>query len=313
MEEVGAGCVITGEETNLLAERSTMRDNFAGGREAGWRAAWKLFILPALVLLPVLLSLPAPARADTVLVTGANSGIGLEFTRQYAAKGWTVIATHRRSSNPQALLEVAKKYDKVRIEHLDVTSEAEATALARRLENVPIDVLLNNAGVYNDRSGCKSGDEECPGDWSTQNFGKLKFSTYDTILAVNVKGPLIVTQTFYPNVKASRQKKIVAISSSNASLTGDLNESAGIIFYRASKSALNRQMQIVARSVKADGVTVVMLNPGATVTERQKNPRNFPGMLPAAETARQMIDTIERVRLEDTGRFLRYDGKPEPW
>lgn len=298
-----------------------MREDFARGTGGRRYASWRVFILlgrrvlalPALLLSTALLALPAPAQAETVLVTGANSGIGLEFTRQYAARGWTVIATHRRSSNPEALLAVAAKYDKVRIEHLDVTSEDEAKALAKRLENQPIDVLINNAGVYNDRSGCKSGDEECPGDWSTQNFGNLKFSTYDTILAVNVIGPLIVTQTLYPNVKASGLKKIVAISSSNAALTEDLNKGPGIIFYRASKSALNREMQIVARSVKADGVTVVLLNPGATVTERQKNPRNFPGMLPAAETARQMIETIGRVKLEDTGRFLRYDGKTEPW
>jgi len=266
-----------------------------------------------LCVLPALFIVSMPVRAETVLVTGANSGIGLEFTRQYAAKGWTVIATHRRSSNPKLLLEVAGKYDKVRIEHLDVTSPDEANALAGRLANVPIDVLINNAGVYNDRSGCAPEDEECPGDWSSQNFGSLKFALYDTILAVNVKGPLIVTQTFYPNVKASRLKKIVAISSSNASLTGDVNQSAGIMLYRASKAALNREMQIVARSVRADGVSVVMLNPGATVTERQKNPRNFPGMLTSAQTVQHMIDTIDRTTMKETGQFLRYDGKTEPW
>ena len=72
-------------------------------------------------------------------------------------------------------------------------------------------------------------------------------------------------------------------------------------------------MQVVAGAVKDDGVTVVMLNPGATVTERQKNPRNFPGMLESKDTVAQMVKTIERVTLADTGRFLRYDGAPEPW
>jgi NAD(P)-dependent dehydrogenase (short-subunit alcohol dehydrogenase family) len=184
--------------------------------------------------------------------------------------------------------------------------------LAGRLAGSPIDVLINDAGVYNDRSGCAPEDEECPGDWAVESFGRLKFPLYDTILAVNVKGPLVVTQAFYELVWASRQKKIVAISSSNGALTREMVPVPGIIFYRASKAALNREMQVVATSVKDDGVTVVMLNPGATVTEHQKNPKNFPGMLESAETVRQMIVTIDKVTLKDTGRFLPYDGSAEP-
>src|SRR5579885_3743796 len=120
--------------------------------------------------LPILLAtlwvaIPAAALADTVLITGANSGIGLEFARQYAAKGWTVIATHRRARTPASLADLAARYKSVRIEHLDVTNVEEAGALARKLAGVPIDVLINNAGVYNDRSRCKPDDEACPGDW----------------------------------------------------------------------------------------------------------------------------------------------------
>ena len=100
----------------------------------------------------------------------------------------------------------------------------------------------------------------------------------DTIMAVNVKGPLIVSEAFYENVKASKLKKIVAISSSNGTLTGEKPPRPGAIFYRTSKAALNRAMQIVAASTKEDGVTVVMLNPGPTLTEHQAylkgNPRS---------------------------------------
>lgn len=83
---------------------------------------------------------PRLAATDTVLITGANSGIGLEFARQYAAKGWTVIATHRRSETPPTLTDLAAKYNKVRIEKLDVTSVDQVSALATRLKDVPIDV-----------------------------------------------------------------------------------------------------------------------------------------------------------------------------
>lgn len=271
-----------------------------------------LAILTAL-LASSIASFPTAAIAETVLITGANSGIGLEFTRQYAAKGWTIIATHRRSSVPKSLADIAAKYGKLRIEQLDVTSVDQVQALAKKLANVPIDVLINNAGVYNDRSSCAPEDEGCPGDWTTQTFGKMRFDLFDTIMAVNVKGPLIVSEAFFDNVKASTQKKLVAISSSNGTLTGEATVRPGTIFYRTSKAALNRSMQIVASSVKPDGVTVVMLNPGPTLTEHQAYLKDYKGMLKTSFTVENMIRTIDKVTIQDTGKFLRYDGVVEPW
>jgi NAD(P)-dependent dehydrogenase (short-subunit alcohol dehydrogenase family) len=253
------------------------------------------------------------AMAATVMITGANSGIGLEFAKQYAAEGWTVIATHRRAEPPKTLTDLVAKYPKVRIESLDVTKQDQATALAAKLADVPIDVLINNAGVYNDRSKCSGDDEACPGDWTVENFGSLKFSLLDTIMAVNIKGPLIVSQAFYKNVLASTQKKIVAISSSNGTLTGEATPRPGAIFYRMSKAALNREMQVVAASTRKDGVTVVMFNPGPTLTERQEYLEGRTGMLKTSFTVGNMVKTIAKVKNTDTGKFLRYDGVPEPW
>jgi NAD(P)-dependent dehydrogenase (short-subunit alcohol dehydrogenase family) len=252
------------------------------------------------------------ARAETVLVTGANSGIGLEFAKQYAAKGWTVIATHRRSEIPETLAELVEQHPQARVETLDVTSVEQAQALAMRLDGTPIDVLINNAGIYNDRSECGL-DDGCAGDWTTQSFGDLDYDLLDTIMAVNIKGPLVVSEALYENVKASRLKKIVAISSSNGTLTGEENPRPGAIFYRMSKAALNREMQIVAASTEPDGVTVVMLNPGPTLTEHQEYLRGHPIMLEVSFTVENMIDTIDAVGIEDTGSFLRYDGEPEAW
>ena len=257
--------------------------------------------------------LTGAAGAQTVFITGANSGIGLEFARQYAARGWTVIATHRRAQPPQALTALAAQFKNVRIESLDVTRIEEVHRLAAKLADVPIDVLIDNAGVYNDRGACAPEDESCPGDWSTQRFGKLRYPLFDTIMAVNVKGALMVAEGFYNNVRASRLKKIVAISSSNGSLTGATGPPPGAIFYRSSKAALNRAMQLVAADVKADGVTVVMLNPGPTLTERQSYLKQYPGMLQTSFTVENMIRTIDKASLQDTGRFLRYDGTTEPW
>ena len=166
----------------------------------------------AVIALLGLLLAPAAANAETVLVTGANSGIGLEFTKQYLARGWTVIATHRRSELPATLAELTKRYKTIRIERVDVTSVEQVRALAARLANVPIDVLINNAGVYNDRGSCAAEDDACPGDWTTQNFGKMRYELLDTILSVNVKGPLLVSEILFQNVRASKLKKIIAIS-----------------------------------------------------------------------------------------------------
>jgi NAD(P)-dependent dehydrogenase (short-subunit alcohol dehydrogenase family) len=270
--------------------------------------------LARLIVASSLAAAPAIVGAETVLITGANSGLGLEFTKQYAAKGFTVIATHRRREMPETLAEVVAKYPKVRVETLDVTDLAQAKALAAKLADVPIDILVNNAGVYNDRSGCASGDDACPGSYQTQSFGQLDFALLDTIMDVNIKGPLIVSQTFYPNVKASTLKKIVAISSSNGTITGELpNPWPGAMFYRMSKAALNREMQIVASSVKPDGVTVVILNPGPTLTEHQEFLRGNPMMLEMSFTVENMINTIAKTTLEETGQFWRYDGVPEKW
>jgi NAD(P)-dependent dehydrogenase (short-subunit alcohol dehydrogenase family) len=176
-------------------------------------------------------ALSQSAFADTVLITGSNSGIGLEFVKQYAAKGWTVIATSRRAGVPESLAGVIKDHKNVRVEKLDVTSADDLKALTTKLNGEPIDLLINNAGVYNDRSKCH--DDDCPGDWTDQSFGQLNYALLDTVMAVNVKGPLMVSEALLPNVKASKRKTIIAISSTNGSLTDQLAGS-GAIFYRAS-------------------------------------------------------------------------------
>jgi NAD(P)-dependent dehydrogenase (short-subunit alcohol dehydrogenase family) len=268
-------------------------------------------VAPLAVLLSALVgALSQPAFADTVLITGANSGIGLEFVKQYAAKGWTVIATHRRSGVPESLAGVIKDHKNVRVERLDVTSADDLKALSAKLNGEPIDLLINNAGVYNDRSQCH--DDECIGDWSTQNFGELHYELLDTIMAVNVKGPLMVSEALLPNVKASKRKTIISISSTNGSLTDQLAGS-GAIFYRASKAALNRAMQLVARAEQKDGVTVVMLHPGAVVTERQAYLEGFKGMIEMPFSVTHMVATIDKLTIADTGKFLNYDGTTAPW
>ena len=255
------------------------------------------------------LAAPSFAAPDTVLITGANSGLGLEFVKQYAAKGWTVIATHRRDGVPESLAPVVAEHPSVRVERMDVASIAEVRSLAAKLAGTPIDVLINNAGVYSDRAACA--DEACRGEDATQTFGMLDYELFDTIMAVNVRGPLLVAEAFSEHVRASRQKKIVSISSTNGSVTFTLGGS-GAIAYRASKAALNRAMQLVAVHEKNAGVTVLLLHPGAVLTERQAH-LTFPGMIEMQPSVAGMIAQIEKATLADTGRFIQYDGATAPW
>ena len=256
------------------------------------------------------LALAAPVvRGETVLITGANSGLGLEFVKQYAAKGWTVIATHRRNDLPESLAAVQALHKNVRVEHLDVADLADIKAAAAKLKGVAVDVLINNAGVYSDRSVCT--DESCRGDGDTQSFGNMDYALFDQIMTVNVRGPLAVSEAFIDNVRAGKQKKIVVISSTNGSITMTLGGS-GAIAYRASKSALNRSFQLVAVKEKTEGVTVLMLHPGAVLTERQAN-LTFPGMVEMQPSVTGMISVIDKATLADTGRFIQYDGTTAPW
>jgi NAD(P)-dependent dehydrogenase (short-subunit alcohol dehydrogenase family) len=254
---------------------------------------------------------PGLALSETVLITGANSGIGLEFTKRYAALGWSVIATHRRSSIPETLAEVIAAHDNVRVERMDVTSAEQIAALAQTLADVPIDLLINNAGVYNDRGECA--EDDCPGDWRTQNLGNLRYGLFDTIMAVNVRGPLMVSEAFADHVAASDRKMIVSISSTNGSLTDPYGGGGGAIFYRASKAALNRSMQLVAVALEERGVTVLLLHPGAVATERQAYLADFPGMIDTETSVTGMIEVIDNATFEDRGRFIQYDGTTAPW
>jgi NAD(P)-dependent dehydrogenase (short-subunit alcohol dehydrogenase family) len=263
----------------------------------------------AALLTGALLGAPWRAAADTVLITGANSGLGLEFVKQYAAKGWDVVATHRRPGVPESLAPVVERYPNVRVERMDVASIDEVRGLAAKLEGIAIDVLINNAGIYSDRAACA--DEACRGEDSTQSFGRLDYELFDTIMAVNVRGPLLVAEAFIDHVRASRQKKIVSISSTNGSVTFTLGGS-GAIGYRASKAALNRAMQLVAVHEKDHGVTVLLLHPGAVLTERQAH-LTFPGMIEMRPSVTGMIEQIDKATLADTGRFIQYDGATAPW
>ncbi len=249
--------------------------------------------------------------ADTVLITGANQGIGLEFAKQYAARGWTVIATHRRTSVPEELAKLAARYPLVRVERMDVANRAEIEALGARLRGVPIDILLNNAGLV------RTAPLDQPGGNTDQMFGTLDYELLDDFIHTNVAGPLKIAETFVDNVKASRQKKIVAISSAAGcvSVPPFMPNGSPVpdhYWYRISKAALNNAMRLLAAQLESAGVTVVMFHPGGVQVE-SFGALQIPGFVPPAVAIARMIETIAGLRLADSGRFLQTDGTDHPW
>jgi NAD(P)-dependent dehydrogenase (short-subunit alcohol dehydrogenase family) len=249
------------------------------------------------------MSLPLISFADdeigTVLITGANRGIGLEFTKQYLEKGWTVIATARKPEKAEDLNQLQNQYpEHLSIQQLDVTDHDRIDALAKELEGQPIDLLLNNAGIS--------------GYIPDQIFGRLDYESFDQVLAVNTVAPLKMAEAFYPHVKSSNLKKIVSVSSSEGSIGGAYDDESGrMYFYRSSKSALNMVMVNLAFQLKSRGIAVGLVNPGPTDTDFM---RGIPFPLRSTEEAvENMIDNIEDITLDNTAAYLNYNGKTIDW
>ncbi len=241
------------------------------------------------------------AGAPVVLITGANRGIGFEFARQYAARGWQVIATARNPAQADALQSLAAERANVRIEPLDVTDLAAIDALAARYAGQPVDVLINNAAI----SGSPSAD---------QQFGKIDYARFDAFMATNVRGPLKVSEVFLPHLRAGAQKKLVVISSVGGSFSAGGRESRGTMLYRSSKAALNMLMINVATRVERYGVTVTMLNPGLVDTQgvlADMNTKMNLGLtlVPIEASVAGMIGLIDSATAETSGRFYQWSGE----
>jgi NAD(P)-dependent dehydrogenase (short-subunit alcohol dehydrogenase family) len=241
-------------------------------------------------------------RSGTVLVTGANRGIGLQLATNYAERGWTVIATARKPEQATELQALAADNAKVTIVKMDLLDHAGIDALADELKDTPIDVLLNNAAML--------------GDPAKQDFGGLDYEVMQQVYAVNTVGTMKMTEAFIDNVMASEQKKVVAITSLQASI-GSLRDPM-IPFYKMSKTALNMGMKSISRRLKSKKVTVALISPGAVDTEMMNaalDHANFKGnfLITPQESAEAVINIIDQYELKMTGTFMSHRGNVIPW
>jgi len=234
-----------------------------------------------------------------ILVTGANRGLGLEFTKQYAERGARLIATARKPEKAEALNALAAANKNITVEKLDVTDHAAIEALAARYVDQPIDLLLNNAGIG--------------GGIENQLFGKMNYETFDQVMAVNVKGPMKMCEAFRKNVAASKLKKMVAVSSSQGSIASVTMPM--LYWYRSSKSALNMNMVNLAFQLQRKKVIIGLVTPGATATDFIPEPfrKAIKNIQQPADAAADMIRNIDRFSLANTGTFFDYDGGIVPW
>jgi NAD(P)-dependent dehydrogenase (short-subunit alcohol dehydrogenase family) len=221
----------------------------------------------------------------TVLITGANRGIGLELAKQYAAAGDTVFRTMRGQDKAGGAVG--------ELLPLDVTSDASAAALADMLKGRPIDLLINNAGVIGP-------------DAAHQTSTDMDFAGFQAALDANVLGPLRVTQALLPNLRAAKAAKVAVISSQMGQLS---SKQSGFVAYRASKVAVNKVFQCLAADLAGEGIAVAMLHPGWVRTDMGGAGAD----LDVSESASGIRKVLAALDVATTGRFTAWDGRTLDW
>lgn len=218
----------------------------------------------------------------TVVITGANRGIGLELARHYAGEGCDVIGVCRQAS--AELTDVAARV----IEGIDVTKDAGVDKLMDALAGERIDLLINNAGLLQD-----------------EKLGSIDFDSIRIQMEINAYAPLRVTEALVSQIPSGG--KIANITSRMGSIAD--NDSGGRYGYRASKAALNAFGKSLAMDLKPRGIAVAQLHPGYVQTRMV----NFGGLITPEESAKGLAARIEGLNLENTGSFWHSNGEALPW
>lgn len=225
----------------------------------------------------------------TVLVTGANRGIGLAFVRQYMGAGWSVIATCRRPEEAHELEAIGGGID---IRALDLGEPDSIEQLGRGLNTRPIDLLISNAGVYGPRDAA---------------FGRINYTAWEEVMQINCFGQTRLVERLVENVARSDLRRIALLSSKMGSM--DDNSSGGQYIYRSSKAALNAVGKSMAIDLAPRGISVVILHPGWVRTE-MGGPH---ALISTEESVAGMTRVLDSLGPAQSGRFLDYKGIDIPW
>ena len=222
---------------------------------------------------------------SSVLITGCDTGLGVEFARQYAADGCRVVATCVDPATAHAVRAIGAD---ARVVKLDVADLAAIDSLADELRDEPIDILVSNAGI---------GRPHPP-------FGQTDYALWHRMLDVNLIGPLRLAEAFVEHVAASSMKVMAFVSSRMGSI--GLNLTGGSYAYRSSKAGLNAVVKSLAVDLQSRHILVLALHPGWAKTE--------PGArVDVDESVAGMRAIIARCSRHETGSFFAYNDTLLPW
>ena len=239
---------------------------------------------------------------SSVLITGANRGLGLEFTRQYLKDGWEVHAFCRQPDKAEELSAmVAESRGNIQLREMDIGNKEQIEAAAKELKGLPIDLLINNAGIAD---GYGRGVYEMKEDPDIQNYD---FAFWEEMMRINTLAPAKIIGAFLENIRAGGQKKIASLSSGLGSITN--LAWAGKYGYCASKAGLNMVSKGLAEWLKPENIMVISLSPGWTRTA-MGGPHATNS---AEESVSGMRHVISSLTLAETGRFWNFDGEELPW
>lgn len=236
----------------------------------------------------------------TMLITGANRGLGLDFVRRLAPEGWQIHACCRDPAKAVQLLAMAKEYD-VTLHALDVADFDQIDVLKKALGNAPIDVLLNNAGIM------ETSQRTLSLDHTNQMFETLDEDEWMAVMRVNTMAPMRMCEVFVDNVTASDRKQVLMMSSIVGSIGS--NSTSRWYHYGTSKTALNMVMRSLAADLRDRGITVISLHPGWTQTD-MGGPE---AALTIDQSVNGMVELLKKLTPADSGRFIAWNGEDVPW
>jgi len=225
-----------------------------------------------------------------VLITGSNRGLGLEFAKEFAEDNYEVIATCRNLKSCTDLNALSKTSSSIHLYQLDVSNTKNIQDLASQLKNNPIDILINNAGIY--RSG---------------SFKSVDKDSWIESFITNTIAPYEVIESFLPNILQGHEKKVISITSKMGSIHD--NTSGGSYIYRSSKTALNSVMRSLTHDLKSHNIATMTLHPGWVRTDMG----GAGGWIDVVKSISGMIKQIKNLSLKNTGQYIDYDGKPIKW
>lgn len=229
----------------------------------------------------------------TILITGANRGLGLELSRQYYAEGWRIIACCRNPKEAEELRGIeSDNSGRLMIMKLDVADPDAIRNVAKQLDNETIDILMNNAGVIG---------------MQLDTLKDIDADAWVETFKVNSIAPILLAQHLIKQIMRSNLKIICNVTSILGSIS--LNEDGNYYLYRSSKAALNAATKCLANELKPQDIIVFALNPGWVQTDMGGEN----ALLTPEESIKNIRKLLAGIGLADSGKFINYDGAQLSW